>query len=185
MQDFGRVGKIVSLVLLLSLLLAVAGCGNQNHAQAGQMAPDFTLTTLSNHEVTLSKLHGKKLFLNFWASWCVPCASEMPDLQEMSRQYAKQVSVYGVNMTSEDGIGKANEFVVNHTLTFPILIDEDGKVKKSYYISGIPVSITVDETGKIIDRHEGQLTHDQMQQMFERLVKAKPATETTSGQDKK
>jgi peroxiredoxin len=172
--------KMISLVLLLSLLLIVVGCGNKNHAQAGQMAPDFTLSTLSEHDVTLSKLHGKKLFLNFWASWCVPCAKEMPDLQAMARQYDKQVTVYGVNMTSEDGIGKANEFVVNHSLTFPILIDEDGKVKKDYYISGIPVSITVDESGKIIDRHEGQLTHDQMQQMFERLVKAKPATDGTT-----
>ncbi|MGZ4123634.1 MAG: TlpA family protein disulfide reductase [Tumebacillaceae bacterium] len=170
--------KLISLVLLIALLLVVVGCGNKNHAQVGQMAPDFTLTTLSDHEVTLSKLHGQKLFLNFWASWCVPCTTEMPDLQAMSRKYDKQITVYGVNMTSEDGIGKANEFVVNHSLTFPILIDEDGKVKKDYYISGIPVSITIDETGKIIDRHEGQLTHDQMQQMFERLLNEKPATDT-------
>lgn len=159
-------------LLLLCLLLFIAGCGNKDTAQSGQMAPDFTLHTLSDQQITLSKLHGKKLFLNFWASWCVPCRQEMPDLLKMSRQYNKQVTVYGINMTSEDGIAPANQFVLEHALTFPILLDEDGNVKKSYYITGIPVSITVDENGKIIDRHEGQLTQAQMQQLFQHLLQA-------------
>lgn len=60
--------------------------------QKGAMAPDFTLETLTGEKVTLSDLKGKKVILNFWATWCPPCRAEMPHLQTYYEDYAKRIT---------------------------------------------------------------------------------------------
>jgi thiol-disulfide isomerase/thioredoxin len=174
--------QLAGLLLLILTLALLTGCatGDANPpasklpegvgAFPGQTAPDFTLTTFSGHDVTLSQLKGKPVFLNIWASWCPPCKSEMPDLQRMSRQYEDKVLVYGINSTTEDTRDKAEEFVLNMRLTFPNLIDANGQVKRDYRILSMPVSLTIDANGKVVDRHEGQLTPGKMKEMFDHLL---------------
>ena len=69
--------------------------------EKGQTAPDFTLINLQGEEVTLSELQGKKVVLNFWATWCPPCKAEMPHMQNYYEQYAAKdnVEIVGVNLT--------------------------------------------------------------------------------------
>jgi thiol-disulfide isomerase/thioredoxin len=173
--------KLAGLLLLILALAFLAGCSKNDTSESqlpegvgaypGQMAPDFTLTTFSGHDVTLSQLKGRPVFLNIWASWCPPCKREMPDLQRMSRQYEGKVLVYGINSTTEDTRDKAEEFVLDMRLTFPNLIDANGQVKRDYRILTMPVSLTIDENGKVVDRHDGQLTPEKMNEMFEHLLK--------------
>lgn len=157
-------------------MLALTGCANNASNQkstvvkAGVAAPDFTLSTSSGQSYTLSDLRGKKVFLNFWASWCGPCKTEMPDLQALSRQYADQVELIGINLTSDDDREHAIQFMLENGLTFPSVLDVDGKAKKSYGILSIPVSITIDGTGQVVERRDGQLTHEVMEGMFTKLL---------------
>ncbi|ASS74175.1 hypothetical protein CIG75_03695 [Tumebacillus algifaecis] len=165
-----------SLLLLLSLTLFLAACGTGQEPKTvplkpGQLAPDFTLTTMSGQSVTLSELRGQKVFLNFWASWCPPCKQEMPDLQAMSRQYEDQVLLYGVNITADDTLERAEMFVLEQKLTFPQLVDAQGKVQKAYNVITVPVSVTIDEEGKIVENRIGQLSKQQMEHMFQALLK--------------
>jgi thiol-disulfide isomerase/thioredoxin len=177
-----KIRRWLPLLFALLLVLTVTGCGQQEEAAppidphvgatAGKIAPDFTLTTMSGQQVKLSELRGQKIFLNFWASWCPPCKREMPDLQQMSREYEGQVLVYGVNVTSEDTLEKAQEMAGQLALTFPHLLDLNGKVKRDYRVLSLPVSITIGPDGRVVDRHDGQLSHEQMKGMFERLLQA-------------
>ncbi|HEU4964272.1 MAG TPA: TlpA disulfide reductase family protein [Bacilli bacterium] len=149
---------------------------------AGQLAPDFTLTTLSNHDITLSQLRGKKVFLNFFASWCGPCKEELPDLLEMSRQYEGQIQVYGVNLTAIDTPQDANKMAMEYKLTYPIVLDMDGLVQKNYRVVNVPTSFAIDETGHILARWEGYMPRPKMEQLFKELADSKPTATTTAGQ---
>lgn len=145
----------------------------------GNPAPDFTLKTINGQQVTLSDLRGQKVFLNFWASWCAPCKNEMPALQTLSREYEDKVKVYGVNMLSDDNIESAERFMLENALTFPSLLDETGAVKKAYRIVGLPVSITIDEQGRIVDVHKGELKQTDMKNLFSHLLSSQPEGQAT------
>lgn len=138
---------------------------------AGKPAPDFTLKTMSGEEVTLSKLRGKKVVLNFWASWCKPCRTEMPDLKEVARTYEDQILLYGINLTAEDQRELAESMILELGLTFPNLFDEGGQVEKDYRILSIPSTITIDEQGVIVQRIDGQLSRQAIEGMFQHLLK--------------
>ncbi|CAM5191456.1 Peroxiredoxin OS=Ureibacillus acetophenoni OX=614649 GN=SAMN05877842_101216 PE=4 SV=1 [Ureibacillus acetophenoni] len=95
----------------------------------GQLAPDFTLQPLTGESLTLSDLKGKKVLLNFWASWCPPCKKEMPDLQDYYENYAKEenVEIVAVNLTHTEkslttieAVEAVRLFVDSYDLTFPI-----------------------------------------------------------------
>lgn len=145
----------------------------------GQMAPDFTLKTINGQQVRLSDLRGQKVFLNFWASWCEPCKNEMPALQALSRQYEGRIAIYGVNMLSDDNIESAQRFMLENSLTFPSLLDEKGEVKQAYRVIGLPVSVTIDEQGRIVELHKGELKPADMQSLFKRLLASKPQGQAT------
>lgn len=145
----------------------------------GELAPDFTLKTINGEQVRLSDLRGKKVFLNFWASWCAPCKNEMPALQALSRQYEDKIAIYGVNMLSDDNIESAERFMLENSLTFPSLLDEKGEVKKAYRVVGLPVSVTIDEQGRIVDLHKGELKPADMQSLFTRLLESKSHGQAT------
>lgn len=133
-------------------------------------APDFTLTDLEGQQVQLSSLKGKKVVLNFWASWCPPCKAEMPDLVEMSKKYQGQVEFYGVNLTTQDTAEKAKGFVEEYGIEFPTLLDERGEVGGRYGVVSIPTSFTIDEDGVVVQRTGGQLSRSAMEEMLQDLI---------------
>jgi peroxiredoxin len=170
-----RFRLIIAIICCLSLL-TLAGCGSQSDTpkaaviKAGTPAPDFSLATSSGQTITLSALRGQKVVLNFWASWCGPCKTEMPDLQAMSNKYEGQIKLIGVNLTSDDDLDRAKSFMLENGLTFPSVLDVDGTAKKSYGIIGLPVTMTIDGNGTVVERRDGQLTHETMDTMFTKLL---------------
>lgn len=118
--------------------------------QAGFLAPDFTLETLSGETVTLSSLRGKVVLLNIWASWCPPCRAEMPAMQRVWEEYQAQgVVVLAVNSTAQDTLADAQRFVSDYGLTFPIPLDRSGEVTRLYRVSSLPTSFFIGADGVI------------------------------------
>lgn len=118
--------------------------------QAGFLAPDFTLETLSRETVTLSSLRGKVVLLNLWASWCPPCRAEMPAMQRVWEEYRSQgVVVLAVNSTVQDTLADAQRFVSDYGLTFPIALDRSGEVTRLYRVSSLPTSFFIGADGVI------------------------------------
>ena len=126
--------------------------------EKNQVAPDFELATLTDVTVRLSDYRGKKVILNFWASWCPPCRVEMPHMENYYEENkgAENVEIIAVNMTKterggDDKIERVEEFVNDNKLTFPILLDETGEVMKLYQIMAYPTTYIINPEGVITD----------------------------------
>ena len=120
--------------------------------EKGQIAPNFTLETLTGEQVTLADYKGKKVILNFWATWCPPCRTEMPHFQDFYEEYADQenVVILAANATYNDkGANHVQKFVNSFDLTFPILLMPDDSIFKRYEILALPSTFMIDTEGRI------------------------------------
>jgi cytochrome c biogenesis protein CcmG, thiol:disulfide interchange protein DsbE len=125
----------------------------------GDKAPDFRLTQLGGDPVQLSKLRGKTVLINFWATWCDPCKDEMPILQRAYLQYKNQDVVFlAVNV--RDSADAAKSYFKTNNLTMPVLIDLTGDVPGGYRVTGYPETYLVDKNGNIGEFHIGPITTD-------------------------
>jgi peroxiredoxin len=130
--------------------------------QKGNMAPDFDLTTINGERTKLSDFRGKKIILNFWASWCPPCKAEMPNIEKFYQENKGQnVIVLAVNLTSaEKNKNDVQQFIKDHGLTFPVLLDEQGKVGNLYQTFTIPTSYVINTKGIVQQKFVGPMSVD-------------------------
>lgn len=134
--------------------------------EVGNQAPDFQLATLNGEETALSDYLGKKVMINFWATWCPPCRAEMPDMEKFFND--TDVEILAVNLTeTEAHPDQVQQFADEYGLTFPILLDEVIEVATVYAIQPVPTSFMVDSEGVIQFKTFGPLTYDQMVQVFD------------------
>lgn len=118
----------------------------------GFAAPDFTLETLSGETLTLSDLRGQPVMLNIWASWCLPCRVEMPAIERVyQRHRADGLVVVGLNVTAQDSEAAARAFAEEFGLTFPIVLDRDGRASAQYDLLGLPSTYFIDREGIVRD----------------------------------
>lgn len=116
----------------------------------GFQAPDFDLPDSQGVQISLSALRGQAVIINLWASWCPPCRQEMPALQKVYTDYHEQgLEILAVNATSQDNIQAAIEFSTELGLTFPILIDTDGRVSRLYQLQSLPTTYFLGRDGSI------------------------------------
>ncbi len=116
--------------------------------QAGFLAPDFSLNTLTGENIKLSDLRGKVVLVNIWASWCLPCRAEMPALDRAFQKYKGQgFIVLAINSTIQDSNAKAAEFASTNKLSFPILLDEKGIATRLYRVQSLPSSFFIGTDG--------------------------------------
>jgi peroxiredoxin len=134
--------------------------GEQVGLEKGQIAPDFTLQNMQGEDVTLSELQGKRVVLNFWATWCPPCEAEMPHMQKYYEQYKKEdnVEIIGVNLTyANEKIERVEQFLKSYDITFPILLEQNEIVAQQYQIITIPSTYIIDTQGRIQKKIIGPL----------------------------
>ncbi|WP_188455607.1 redoxin domain-containing protein [Virgibacillus oceani] len=139
--------------------------------EPGNLAPDFELETLAGDTVKLSDLQGKKVILNFWATWCPPCKVEMPEMQRFYEEYKDEVEILAVNLTgSEKNEKNVSSFIEQYDYTYPILLDKDSEVSDAYEIAPIPTTYFIGTNGKIQQpRKVGPMTYDYMVEMMHSL----------------
>ena len=136
---------------------------------------DFELTDLSGAKVKLSALKGKVVVLNFWATWCNPCMSEMPSLQRLFAAYKDQgLTVLAVDLQEDKATVQAKAKELG--LEFPILLDAAGSVGGTYNARAIPTTYLVDRKGMIFSRIIGAREWDtkEMMEIFRRILKDEP-----------
>jgi peroxiredoxin len=126
----------------------------------GSPAPQFSLGSQGGKDVSLSQFQGQVVMLNFWASWCGPCRTEMPLLEGIYKKYNKLgFTMLGVNV--EPDSNAAVDWLKQTPVSFPILFDKDSKVSKLYDVSGMPSTVIIDRKGKVRMLHRGYKPGDE------------------------
>ena len=164
------------LIVTLLVLVIVIGGGMllynrfQDSVDLGEMvptesisenlAPDFTVTDSDGNAVKLSDFRGKGVVLNFWASWCGPCKSEMPHFQTAYEQYGEDVHFLMVNMSTAfgDSPEDAQAILTENGYTFPVYYDTNAECAYGYGVSGIPMTFFIDQEGRIVSGKTGMIS---------------------------
>lgn len=156
--------------LLLGMSQAPAWSMGERVPVVGSTAADFTLPDLNGQAQQLSQFRGKIVLLNFWATWCKPCTTEMPAMQSCyDKLRDKGLVVLAVNELEDDA--KVREHIKNYGHTFPVLMDHDNRVANMYGVYGLPVSVFIDERGVVQEYIKGgTLTEEKIHQVVDRLT---------------
>jgi len=135
---------------------------------------DFTLSDLAGHPVSLSSYKGKLVILSFWATWCGPCKQEIPSVEALYQKLSSKgftVVAVDVGEKAED----VSSFVKSYKMSFPILLDTDGRVASQYDAGSIPTNYVVSRDGKLLARVVGydgkEWTSPEKVDLFEKLLK--------------
>jgi len=115
--------------------------------QVGQPAPDFQYTMADGSTHTLGQLRGKKVLVNFWATWCGPCRSEMPDLQKALGEAGDSVVVLGVNKAQQ--LQEIGPFADELGISFPLIANQAGDIAGRYGAQNLPTSYFINSDGTI------------------------------------
>lgn len=137
---------------------------SQSETSESVLATDFEVTLVTGETVKLSDYRGKKVLLNFWATWCGPCVQEMPAFQKLSEDYPDDIVILAVNCG--DSESDVKDFVNENGYTFNIAIDESLEVSSLYPTSSIPLTLIIDEEGYVIYGSYGASDADTMYELY-------------------
>jgi len=186
-----------SVLTGLVLVLVLSACSTAPETGAGfvsgdgsvtilgpaqrQLAPEAVGVDLNGDTLKLSDFAGQVVVLNVWASWCAPCRAEAPALEEVARQFdGKGVQFIGLN--TRDSQAAAQAFTRNFGVTYPSMVDTDGRIQLLFNDSlppqAIPSTIVIDQQGRVAARALGTVTSATLRAMIEPLL---DESETSSG----
>jgi len=166
---------IILVVLVAAIVFALVTNANKDKTiyDIGDKAPDFQLQQINkNNElesIQLSDLKGKGVMLNFWATYCKPCEKEMPYMEELYPQYKdKGIEIVAVSLDATELV--IHRFIDKYNLTFPIPHDNKNIVNDLYKIGPIPTTYFLNEDGEIVEKVEGALSLERLEEYFNQIL---------------
>lgn len=177
--------KLVLLIGILALAALIVGAGSlydrmsaenlpaeniepaqtQPAEEEPMLAPDFTVLDDQGQEVCLSDFTGKPIILNFWASWCRPCKSEMPEFDAAYQEYGDKIQFMMVNLTdgNRESVETASAYITGEGYTFPVFFDTESEAAATYRATSIPLTYFVNAEGHLIAYGSGALSSEALQ----------------------
>ena len=147
-------GKIICLFLGI-----LSGCGAQNKVEVGEQAPSFRLKSLDGAWVESDSFSGNAVILNFWATWCTPCMTEIPELKKVAAN--SEVEVVGIAL-DQGGVERVKRFVEREGINYTVLLG-DQEVFQHFNGYGIPYTLVLDRDHKIAKVYRGAVTREMLQ----------------------
>lgn len=189
--------RTVGALVAVAGVLLLSGCSANPETDAGfvsgdgsvtvlepenrSMAPNISGIGLDGQEITLSDFAGDVIVLNVWASWCAPCRAEAPALEEVSQQFAGKGVVF-IGLNTRDSNAAALAFMRNYDITYPSIVDTDGRLQLEFNDTlppqAIPSTLVIDQQGRVAARALGKVSAPTLRGMIEPLL-AEVATGTS------
>ncbi len=169
-------GRLIALVVGLIIILALALIStlglrqvNTPRPEVGQVAPPFNLTLFDGKQTSLTQLRGQVVVVNFWASWCIPCVDEAPELEQTWQSYrGKGVAFLGVDYVDTEP--KALEFLKRFGITYANGPDLGSRISYDYRIKGVPETFVVDKAGVVRFVKIGPTTQSELRSVIDPLL---------------
>jgi cytochrome c biogenesis protein CcmG, thiol:disulfide interchange protein DsbE len=176
----------IPILLITLTLISVSGANPKiavgGGASVGSKAPGFTLKDLDGNDVSLSEYRGNVILLNFWATYCGPCRSEMSSLEALKGEMEDYGFVILAVSIDPYKAEKVKEFVENRGYTFRVLLSPKKEVMKLYYFTGIPTTYIIDREGIIVEKAIGSEDWDsaeRIDQLKALSIKKEPGGDET------
>ena len=151
--------------MILCLSVLTFSCTKESPQEGGgegnQIAPNFKLKQIDGESISLKKYRGKYVLLNFWATWCHPCISEMPLFQKEYQKWLPGDLVF-LAINAGENANTVRGFMQRYSYTFPVLLDENNEMAVKYHLKFFPTTILIDKNGTIIKKHIGALEDEAM-----------------------
>jgi len=150
----------VTFVLVGIMVFSIVSKDKTKISAQGSL--DFSLESIDGKNYSISDFKGKKVILNFFATWCPPCNAEVADFERFYRENKDHIIIIGIDMQEDKK--SVVEFVKSKGITYPVLLDADGKVSSRFNIGGIPTSFLLDENGNVISWNVGMMSYSQLKE---------------------
>jgi peroxiredoxin len=149
--------------------IATLAPGSGDWLEAGDAAYEFSLNDLDGNPVSLSDFRGRPVMLNFWATWCVPCRVEMPELQQALSDYQDQnLIILAINQ--QESPDEVQTFFEEYDLSLTPLLDSDGEVGRLYSMINLPGTVFIDPDGQVTAIHRGILAREQIDEYLAETI---------------
>ena len=150
-------------------------------SDADGLAPDFTVLDMAGSEVNLSDYFGTPIILNFWATWCGPCKSELPAFNSMYEKYKDDIHFLFINLTdgSRETIEGVTRFMEEEGYTFPVYFDTTMEAATKYGAYSIPTTFLIDDEGVPVHSQMGAMPEESIEQLVTALIEYCNNKETT------
>lgn len=200
-RSFRLVAALVAVATVLSLSACSTSTGTTSDQQTNyvalnglgvltvyavghrKLAPAVSGTDLAGHPLTLSQFAGKVIVLNFWASWCPPCRSEAPALEQVyTDTRASGVQFVGVDIR-ENGVSDGVQFEATHHIDYPSFSDQASRIALDFRSTGVetpPTTIVIDRQGRIAARGLGQMTYPQLLSVVQSVAAQQVAAQAST-----
>ncbi len=137
----------------------------------GSKAPDFTLSSVSGKDVSLSDFKGKVVIVDFWATWCPPCRKGIPDLIELQNEYKDKVAVIGISLDRENTKAGVPSFVDRMGINYPVVYFNDKVIIDFGGVNAIPTTFIIDQNGNIVKKMVGLYPKSEYESKIKELIK--------------
>lgn len=170
MQPATRVVLLACLIVIVTSRVTVAAQAAACAADAGRANLNFVLKDIKNKNVKLADYRGKVVLLNFWATWCVPCRTEIPWFVEFQRTYGPR-GFQALGVSADDTLDKLKPFVEQMHMTYPVLLGLGrNSLLDTYGVAGLPVTVLIARDGRICARHTGMVDRQRFANQVEALL---------------
>ncbi|HVZ17362.1 MAG TPA: TlpA disulfide reductase family protein [Terriglobales bacterium] len=151
--------KLFTAAAFLALILLSAGCkprpGVTPSATNHPVAPQFSLTDINGQKLDLTSYRGKIVLLDFWATWCAPCRTEIPHFIDMQNKYGSQgLQIIGISL--DDSADPVKKYYAEQKMNYPVAVGDDKLASAYGGVLGLPVAYLIDREGRILYKHTGE-----------------------------